>query len=69
MAEILIHKRTGEIAWVAPDGHAWGLNESIDAWTAAGHDPAAFPTDLQVIKRPGDSVDAWRAKKGERYQP
>ena len=68
MAELLIKRSTGVIVWVAEDGHTWGLRESIDSWKTAGRDPASFPTDLIVIKRPGDSYSAWKAHQGEKYR-
>lgn len=47
----------GDIIAVMPDGHSWGLEEDIDAWTAAGRDAADFPNPFAIVTLPGYPPD------------
>ncbi len=41
---------------VQPDGHVWGLEESKQAWLAAGRLAADWPGHFVIVKIPGVSV-------------
>lgn len=41
---------------VQPDGHEWGLEESKQAWLAAGRAEAGWPGHFVIVKIPGVTV-------------
>lgn len=49
------YKRGMPVA-VRPDGHAWGLEESKQAWLAAGRSAASWPGHFVIAKIPGVTV-------------
>lgn len=50
--------KRGMIVVVQTDGHVWGLEESKQAWIAAGMDVAAWHDKFVIVKIPGVSVAA-----------
>ena len=46
----------GDIVSVLPDGHQFGREESLTAWTAAGRSQATFPGWFYIIDIPSMTV-------------
>ena len=44
--------KRGYVVSVVRDGHVWGLEESKQAWIAAGRDPALWPNHFYIIRVP-----------------
>lgn len=64
MCEVLIRKHDkdadaeqGDVIFVAPDGHLWSRNESLETWLAEGLPPEDYPDFFYVIKIPNYTVD------------